>query len=112
MLSPVLIKSFSLTLLAEWGDRSQIATTTLTASRDLYGVIAGGILGHGLCSGVAVVGGRMLDTRISDKAVALIGGTPFVSNFEFLRYARLEHCAFRQLPPTIFLYNLPAFNFD
>lgn len=86
--SPVLIKSFSMTLLAEWGDRSQIATIALAASRDLYGVIVGGVLGHGLCTGLAVVGGRLLATRISEKAVALMGGILFVL-FAFLTFSGL-----------------------
>lgn len=79
LLSPVFVKSFTMTALAEWGDRSQIATIALAASRDLFGVILGGVLGHALCTGLAVIGGRLLATRISEKAVALTGGILFIS---------------------------------
>lgn len=68
-----------MTALAEWGDRSQIATIALAASRDMTGVIAGGIVGHSICTGIAVVGGRLLASSISERAVALMGGILFVS---------------------------------
>lgn len=61
----------------EWGDRSQIATIALASSRDPLGVMIGGTLGHGFCTGLAVLGGRMLATRISERQVALAGGILF-----------------------------------
>lgn len=79
MFSPVFAKALSMTALAEWGDRSQIATIALAASRDMTGVIAGGILGHAICTGLAVVGGRLLASSISERAVAFMGGVLFVS---------------------------------
>lgn len=78
ILSPVFAKALSMTALAEWGDRSQIATIALAANRDIMGVIAGGVLGHGICTGLAVIGGRLLASRISEKAVAFMGGVLFV----------------------------------
>jgi len=77
-LSPVLMKTFSLTFFAEWGDRSQIATIALAASKDPFGVTLGGILGHSLCTGIAVIGGRMLAARISEKTMLLLGGVVFL----------------------------------
>ena len=68
-----------MTGLAEWGDRSQIATIALAASKDVYGVIIGGVLGHAICTSLAVIGGRILATRISERAVALIGGVLFIT---------------------------------
>jgi len=76
--SGILWQSFILTFLAEWGDRSQIATIALAAYKDPYGVTVGGILGHALCTGLAVVGGRMLAASISERTVALAGGVLFL----------------------------------
>eukprot|EP00980_Cylindrotheca_fusiformis_P016788 scaffold5064_cov121-Cylindrotheca_fusiformis.AAC.2 len=74
----VVIQSFSLTFLAEWGDRSQIATIALAAAKNPYGVTLGGCIGHTLCTGLAVLGGRMLAARISEKTVSLGGGFIFL----------------------------------
>jgi putative Ca2+/H+ antiporter (TMEM165/GDT1 family) len=74
----VLIQAFTLTFLAEWGDRSQIATIALASSKNPYGVIIGGLIGHALCTALAVLGGRMLAARISERTVALVGGVLFL----------------------------------
>ena len=63
---------------------------SLSASKDPFGVTLGGILGHSLCTGIAVIGvpfsfvqrshglgcagGRMLAARISEKTMLLLGG--------------------------------------
>uniref|UniRef100_A0A7S3RAA4 GDT1 family protein n=1 Tax=Dunaliella tertiolecta TaxID=3047 RepID=A0A7S3RAA4_DUNTE len=78
VLSPIFIKSFTLTFLAEWGDRSQIATIGLAASEDPLGVTVGGILGHAICTGAAVLGGRHLAAHINEKTVAICGGILFL----------------------------------
>jgi len=74
----VAIQSFTLTFLAEWGDRSQIATIALSAAKNPFGVTLGGCIGHTLCTGLAVLGGRMLAARISEKTVAFAGGLIFL----------------------------------
>ena len=74
----MLSQAFALTFLAEWGDRSQIATIALAAAKDPYGVVAGGVVGHAMCTGLAVVGGRMLAARISERMVAYVGGSLFL----------------------------------
>jgi len=74
----IFTQSFTLTFLAEWGDRSQIATIALAGAKNPYGVTGGGILGHGCCTGLAVVGGRMLATRISEKSATVGGGIIFL----------------------------------
>jgi Ca2+/H+ antiporter, TMEM165/GDT1 family len=38
----------------------------------------GGLIGHALCTGVAVIGGRMLAAKISEKHVAVVGGILFI----------------------------------
>ena len=68
-----------MTFLAEWGDRSQIATIALAAAKDPVGVTIGGCLGHSICTGMAVIGGRMLAARISEKSVAFYGGLVFLA---------------------------------
>ncbi|XP_025084942.1 transmembrane protein 165-like isoform X1 [Pomacea canaliculata] len=78
ILSTVFLESLTLTFLAEWGDRSQIATIILGAREDVIGVITGGLLGHALCTGLAVVGGRFVAQRISIRTVTLIGGVVFL----------------------------------
>lgn len=67
-----------MTFLAEWGDRSQIATIALAAHKDPVGVTVGGIIGHALCTCLAVVGGKLLATSISERAVATVGGGLFL----------------------------------
>jgi len=75
----VFFQAFLLTFLAEWGDRSQIATIALAAAKDPFGVTLGGCFGHSLCTGMAVMGGRMLASRISEKTVTFWGGAIFLA---------------------------------
>lgn len=65
LISRVFMQAFTLTFLAEWGDRSQLTTIILAAREDVIGVSIGGFLGHALCTGLAVVGGRIIAQRIS-----------------------------------------------
>lgn len=76
--SRIFLQAFTLTFLAEWGDRSQLTTIILGAREDVYGVIIGGILGHSICTGVAVLGGRMIAQKISVRTVTIIGGVVFL----------------------------------
>lgn len=74
----VFTQAFTLTFLAEWGDRSQIATVALAASKNPFGVVLGGLAGHAFCTGLAVIGGKMLAAKISERTVAIIGGILFL----------------------------------
>uniref|UniRef100_A0A182PW65 GDT1 family protein n=1 Tax=Anopheles epiroticus TaxID=199890 RepID=A0A182PW65_9DIPT len=78
MLLRIFIQAFTMTFMAEWGDRSQLTTVILSARENVYGVIAGGIIGHSICTGLAVIGGRMIAQRISVRTVTLIGGVVFL----------------------------------
>lgn len=72
------LQGFSLTFIAEWGDRTQISTIALAASNNPIGVTAGAILGHSICAVIAVVGGRLIAGRISERVITAIGGVLFL----------------------------------
>jgi putative Ca2+/H+ antiporter (TMEM165/GDT1 family) len=78
-LPAVLVEAFTLTFLAEWGDRSQIATIGLASTADPVGVTLGGIVGHAVCTGAAVLGGRHLATHINERTVHAVGGLLFLA---------------------------------
>ena len=94
----ILSQGFCLTFLAEWGDRSQIATIALAAAKDPLGVTLGGITGHAMCTGLAVVGGRMLASRISEQKIAIVGGILFLL---FATYAMFFEDVPSDLPVAI-----------
>lgn len=77
VLSPVWIQVFVMTFLGEWGDRSQIATIAMAAGSDYWTVIMGAVVGHCLCTLVAVLGGQLLATKISMRNVTLGGAAAF-----------------------------------
>ena len=81
----VVAQAFTMTFVAEWGDRSQIASVALASTNDYVGVTIGGILGHAICTGLAVIGGRMLASSISEKTVCMLGGVEktFDNFFEY-----------------------------
>lgn len=76
--TPIYLESFILTFLAEWGDRSQIATIALATHKNAIGVAVGATIGHTICTSVAVVGGSMLASKISQRTVATVGGLLFL----------------------------------
>ncbi len=74
----IVMQSFALTFVAEWGDRTQIATITLAAANNPVGVTLGAIVGHTICALIAVLCGRWIAGCISEKMVNLIGGVLFL----------------------------------
>lgn len=77
VLSPIFIQVFVMTFLGEWGDRSQIATIAMAAGSEYWFVILGAIIGHGICTAAACVGGKLLAKRISMRNITLAGATAF-----------------------------------
>jgi putative Ca2+/H+ antiporter (TMEM165/GDT1 family) len=75
---PVFVQAFVLTFLGEWGDRSQIATIMLAAAHNVYIVALGTIIGHTLCTALAVIAGRYISTKVSAKHVTLGGAALFL----------------------------------
>jgi len=74
----ILTEAFFLTFVAEWGDRTQIATIALAAGNNPIGVTTGAILGHGICAAIAVIGGKLIAGRISERQLTFIGGCLFL----------------------------------
>ncbi|OCF40521.1 vacuolar protein [Kwoniella heveanensis CBS 569] len=83
MTNPVFAQAFVLTFLGEWGDRSQITTIAMGGAHSVPVIAFGTILGHGLCTAGAVIGGRYLSTKISVKHISLLGAAAFII-FAFL----------------------------
>ncbi|KZT00891.1 UPF0016-domain-containing protein [Laetiporus sulphureus 93-53] len=78
-LGPVFVQAFVLTFLGEWGDRSQISTIALAAAHNVYLVTIGTVIGHSMCTALAVIGGRYVSTKISVKHVTLAGSMLFLA---------------------------------
>lgn len=76
--SRIYLQALTMTFLAEWGDRSQITTVILATHDDPYGVTLGGCIGHFICTGCAVIGGRLIAQKISVKTITIIGGVTFL----------------------------------
>ncbi|CEO94277.1 hypothetical protein PBRA_000062, partial [Plasmodiophora brassicae] len=76
-----LAKSFTLTLLGECGDRSQIALLAMIADRipTTY-ILVGSLAAHTTCSAIACYAGRLLATRISGTTVSIVGALLFFAS--------------------------------
>lgn len=74
----ICLEAFTLTFVAEWGDRTQFATITLAAAHQPLGVILGATLGHAICTVIAVKGGGLIASKISERMITAIGGCLFL----------------------------------
>ncbi|WP_448381272.1 TMEM165/GDT1 family protein [Gloeomargarita sp.] len=74
----VVMEAFTLTFVAEWGDRTQVATITLASAHHALGVLLGAICGHAMCAALAVVCGNLLAGRISERLLTALGGVLFL----------------------------------
>jgi Ca2+/H+ antiporter, TMEM165/GDT1 family len=72
------LEGFLLTFIAEWGDRTQLATISLAIDKNPLGVTAGAVLGHAICTLIAVTCGKMLCGRITERQLTFVGGGLFV----------------------------------
>ena len=74
----VFIKCFTMTFIAEWGDRSQLATIVLAGLNNVWGVILGGCAGHTVCTGAAVLVGMIVAKFISARVITFVGALVFI----------------------------------
>lgn len=73
-----IISTFVLVFVAEWGDKSFFSTIALAAASSPLGVIGGALAGHGVATLLAVAGGSLLGTYLSEKVISYIGGVLFL----------------------------------
>ena len=76
---PLVVEACTLTIAAEVGDRSQLATIALSAAANPFGVFLGGTAGHCLATGMAVLGGSFISKYLSERVIGLIGGFLFLA---------------------------------
>jgi putative Ca2+/H+ antiporter (TMEM165/GDT1 family) len=71
-------QAFVMTFVAEWGDRTQISTIALAAAYNPVFVTLGAVVGHGICTAIAVIGGRLIAGKISERVITAVGGFLFL----------------------------------
>jgi Ca2+/H+ antiporter, TMEM165/GDT1 family len=114
LLSPVWVQTFVMTFLGEWGDRSQIATVAMAAGPDFWSVTVGAVVGHSICTAIAVIGGRAIAGRVSmriGKLCSLLSILSFAN--ELNSHFRRRRCfsGFRNhLFGRVFLFEIDDFN--
>ncbi len=74
----ICLEAFGLIFVGEWGDRTQFATIALAAANNPVGVTLGAIAGHTICAAIAVIGGKLIAGRISERSVTQLGGILFL----------------------------------
>jgi len=90
-INAVFIKSFILTFVAEWGDRSQLSTVTLASATNKFAVFIGGCLGHFCCTLGAVIFGSIIAKKISLSILNFCGGLLFIGFSGYTFYLAITH---------------------
>ncbi|KAK1269995.1 hypothetical protein QJS04_geneDACA008121 [Acorus gramineus] len=72
------VSTFILVFVAEWGDKSFFSTIALAAASSPLGVVGGALAGHAVATLIAVIGGSLLGTFLSEKVIAYTGGSLFL----------------------------------
>jgi putative Ca2+/H+ antiporter (TMEM165/GDT1 family) len=72
LMSPLFIQCCILTFIAEWGDRSQVATILLATSKSPVLVTLGCIFGHMLCTSIAIFFGKILSSQLNDRHLQFV----------------------------------------
>lgn len=68
----------TLIFLAEWGDRSMLATIALGAAQNPVGVAIGATAGHAVATAIAVLGGAIAARYVSEKTINITSGVLFL----------------------------------
>jgi len=76
---PLVVEACTLTIAAEIGDRSQLATIALAAAQNPFGVFLGGTAGHCIATGLAVLGGSFISKYLSERVIGIVGGVLFLA---------------------------------
>ena len=86
--------------------RSQLATIVMAGINDVGGVCVGGVLGHLICTGLAVICGALIAKRIPVRMVTLLGNmSEIVGSGELKQLLRIKKAGFETL--TGFTYVFP-----
>jgi len=66
------------TFFSEWGDRTQFSAYHLSLDYKKESVVLGCLLGQALCTVIAVLGGRYITKRMSQRRTMAVGGLVFL----------------------------------
>ena len=72
------LKAVIMVFMAEWGDRSMLATIALGASMNPMTVALGATGGHALATLIAVQGGGIMTNYLDEKKVSRFSGSLFL----------------------------------
>jgi putative Ca2+/H+ antiporter (TMEM165/GDT1 family) len=71
-------QAFTLTFFGEWGDRSQFSRIALSAQENALTVLIGATLVQVSCMAIAVLAGRLISEKVSERMMKIVGGNLFL----------------------------------